>query len=64
MKERAGRVVEEIEQESAPKETPPGQAACEGDGGKERQKPVSPLQMLLREAEIIAQNLKQSGTRR
>ncbi len=64
MNERAGRVVEEIEQESASKETPPGQAAGEGDGDKKRQKPVSPLQMILREAEIIAQNLKESGTRR
>lgn len=31
---------------------------------KKRRKPASPLEMIFLEAEIIAQNLKESGTRR
>jgi hypothetical protein len=33
-------------------------------GGEEERKRPSPLDMLFREAEVIARNLKESGTRR
>ena len=37
----------------------PGQDGQQGDAGK-----PSPLEMILREAEVIARNLRESGTRR
>jgi hypothetical protein len=37
----------------------PGQDGQEGEAGK-----PAPLEMILREAEVIARNLKESGTRR
>jgi len=62
--ERAGQAVEETEEESAPQDVLPGQPPGEADEGKKRRTPASPLEMLFREAEVIAQNLKESGTRR
>ncbi|MDY7041342.1 MAG: hypothetical protein SVX38_10815 [Chloroflexota bacterium] len=51
-------------EESDPQDGLPQPVTDEGDGGEGQRKPVSPLEMLFREAEIIAQNLKESGTRR
>lgn len=42
----------------------PGPVSGEGGEGKEQRKPASTMEMLFREAEVIAQNLKESGTRR
>ena len=43
---------------------PPGTAPKPTPEGEEERQPTSRLDMLFREAEIIAHNLKESGTRR
>jgi len=42
----------------------PGSGPEPTPGGERKQEPPSLLDMLFREAEVIAQNLKESGTRR
>jgi hypothetical protein len=53
-----------IEEEPATQDAVPEPVSGEGDDGKEERKPASLLEMLFREAEVIAKNLKESGTRR
>lgn len=53
--------VQEIEGKPSPQETTPEPELNEE---REKRKKPSPLEMLFREAEVIAQNLKESGTRR
>jgi hypothetical protein len=56
---------ESVKKKPDPPETPispgDGQSTPGGEGKRER---PSSLDMLFREAEVIAQNLKESGTRR
>jgi hypothetical protein len=54
---------EEAEEEAAPQDAAPGQRPVREDSEKARGS-ASLLAMLFREAEIIARNLKESGTRR
>lgn len=53
--------VQGVEEKLSPRETTPEPEL--GEEREKRKKP-SPLEMLFREAEVIAQNLKESGTRR
>ena len=62
MSERLHRPLkkESVEEEPAPPEVLP-KSVPGGEGKRER---PSPLEMLFREAEVIARNLRESGTRR
>ncbi|MCR4405698.1 MAG: hypothetical protein NUW24_02080 [Anaerolineae bacterium] len=60
MNELPGQV-QKVEEEPTPQEAMPESES--GEEQKKRKMP-SPLEMLFREAEVIAQNLKESGTRR
>jgi hypothetical protein len=60
--ECSGQVVEAVEEGAAPQDVLPGPVP--GEGNKEQRGSALSLEMLFREAEIIAQNLKESGTRR
>jgi hypothetical protein len=62
--ECSDQVVEEIEEEPAPQDVVAGPVPGEEDEGKKKRRPDLPLEMLFREAEVIAHNLKESGTRR
>ena len=70
MSERSRQAVEEerIEQKSDPPEPliapVPGSGSEPTPGGERKREQPSLLDMLFREAEVIAQNLKESGTRR
>lgn len=55
---------EELEEESASPGVSQEQKPCDGDGAESPRRPASLLDMLFREAEVIARNLKESGTRR
>ena len=55
---------EEVEEETARQDEQPESMSSEEDEGKEQREPASIMEMLFREAEVIAQNLKESGTRR
>ena len=55
---------EEVEEETARQDEQPESMSNEEDEGKEQREPASIMEMLFREAEVIAQNLKESGTRR
>jgi hypothetical protein len=60
--ERAREAVEEESEEE--ERAPPGASPGTTTGEDRRRERPSPLEMLYREAEVIAQNLKESGTRR
>jgi hypothetical protein len=62
--EHPGQAVEEIEEDPTPQGALPGAVRSERDEGQEQSKSASLLEMLFREAKVIAQNLKESGTRR
>jgi len=55
---------EEVEEETARQDEQPESMSNEEGEGKEQREPASIMEMLFREAEVIAQNLKESGTRR
>ena len=57
---------ESVKKKPAPPEMPisPGDGPESTPGGEGKRERPSPLEMLFREAEVIAQNLKESGTRR
>lgn len=55
---------EEVEEETARQDEQPESMSNEEDEGKEQREPALIMEMLFREAEVIAQNLKESGTRR
>jgi hypothetical protein len=63
MKQRPGQVREETEQDSDAEDVA-SQKADANDTVQEEDKPTASLDMLFREAEVIARNLKESGTRR
>ena len=62
MSERSRQPVEEGRTEEAP--APPETSPEPTPGGEKEREQPSALDMLFREAEVIAQNLKESGTRR
>jgi hypothetical protein len=64
MKQRPGQVREETEQDSDAEDVASQQKADANDTVQEEDKPTASLDMLFREAEVIARNLKESGTRR
>jgi hypothetical protein len=55
---------EDLEGESAPQGVAQEQRPPQGDAAEAARRPASLLDMLFREAEVIARNLKESGTRR
>lgn len=55
---------EEHEGDSEPQGVSQEQKSRETDDAEPARRPASPLDMLFREAEVIARNLKESGTRR
>jgi hypothetical protein len=61
---RSHQAKDEIEKKPAPQDIAPEPTSGKGDEGKKERKPASRLDMLFREAEVIAKNLKESGTRR
>lgn len=64
MTERPCPTGEEVEEEPAPQGTQHQHKPGEGDDAEPARRPSSLLDMLFREAEVIARNLKESGTRR
>jgi hypothetical protein len=54
----------EVEEEPAPQGGSREQTPGEEDDAETATRPASLLDMLFREAEVIARNLKESGTRR
>jgi hypothetical protein len=58
------QAMDATEEKPAPPDAVPEPVSCEADDGREERKPASFLEMLFREAEVIARNLKESGTRR
>ncbi len=64
MKKRPAQVREETEQHSSAEDAAPQQKADANDTAQGEGKPTPSLDMLYREAEVIARNLKESGTRR
>ena len=64
MNKRSHQANDEMEEKPAPQDTSPDPISGKGDEGKKERKPASRLDMLFREAEVIAKNLKESGTRR
>jgi hypothetical protein len=55
---------EKAQEKPAPQGAPAEQRTGEGDRADPARRPASLLDMLFREAEVIARNLKESGTRR
>ncbi len=64
MKRRPGQIRAETEQDSAAEDVASQQKADANDTAQDEDKPTPSLDMLVREAEVIARNLKESGTRR
>ena len=64
MNKRSRQAKDEMEEKPAPQDISPETISGKGDEGKKERKPTSRLDMLFREAEVIAKNLKESGTRR
>ncbi len=64
MKQRPGQIRAETEQDSAAEDVASQQKADANDTAQEEDKPTPSLDMLVREAEVIARNLKESRTRR
>ncbi len=62
--ERPHPNAEELEEEPAARGVAPEKKPHEGDDAERARSPASLLDMLFREAEVIARNLKESGTRR
>jgi hypothetical protein len=58
------QVTDQIEEKSALHDGLPEPQSRDGDGSEEQARPASLLDMLFREAEVIARNLKDSGARR
>ena len=64
MNKRSRQAKDEIEEKPASQDISPEPISGKGDEDKKERKPASRLDMLFREAEVIAKNLKESGTRR
>ncbi len=64
MKRRPGQIRAETEQDSAAEDVASQQKADANDTAQDEDKPTPSLDMLVREAEVIARNLKESRTRR
>ena len=61
---RLSRAKDKEEKRSPELDVPPEPPAGEAEEDKGESQPVSALDMWFREAEVIARNLKESGTRR
>ena len=64
MKKRPSRAKDKEERRSPESDVPPEPPAGEADEDGVESQPASALEMWFREAEVIARNLKESGTRR
>ncbi|MBC7250036.1 MAG: hypothetical protein H5T62_07110 [Anaerolineae bacterium] len=64
MSERAEETAAPVEQRPPVSPDVESKETADEEEEKKRRKPASPLEMIFLEAEIIAQNLKESGTRR
>jgi len=62
--ERRGRAKDKEEDRSPEGAVPPEPTAGEADRDERERRPASTLDLWFREAEVIARNLKESGTRR
>lgn len=64
MNKPSHQAADEAEEKTARRQVSAERTGDKGDSGNETRKPASLLEMLFREAEVIARNLKESGARR
>ena len=64
MNKPSHQAADEAEEKAARRPASAERTGDKGDDDNETGKPASLLEMLFREAEVIARNLKESGTRR